>query len=394
MSFLSLVLVNLGRNRLRTLLTTLSVMMALFLFCALGGILDTLKASIEAGSRQRLITRNAISLVFPMPQSYGPRIAAVDGVRKVGIQNWFGGQDPRGNQYFYAQFGVDDAFWDIYRKEMIIVQASEPATSVAVPEGADPKLAGYFAEQTACVIGEKLLEKNSWKLGQTITLNGTIYPGNWEFTIRAVYRAKDPAFGEETMFFPYRYLEQKGMGGSGSAGIYVLDLTSPDRAIGVAKAVDEMFQNSNAATRTESEQAFQAGFVSMYGNIPFVLRVIGLAVVFAILGIAANTMMMAMRERTAEFGVLKTLGFSDGTVFSLVLVEAAVITLGGGILGALLAKLSVSGLTTGFLPPLVIEWSTIATGIGVAVLLGAVSGLVPAYQASKLRIVDALRRVD
>jgi len=394
MNFLSLVLVNLGRNKLRTLLTTLSVMMALFLFCALGGVLDTLKASIEVGSRQRLVTRNAISLVFPMPQSYGPRIAAIEGVKQVGVQNWFGGQDPRGNQYFYAQFAVDEPIWSIYRGEMDIVQASEPQVQVAVPPGVDPKLAGYLSEQTSCVVGEKLLTKNGWKLGQTITLNGTIYPGTWEFTIRAVYRAKDPAFGEETMFFPFRYLEQKGMGGSGQVGIYVLDLTSPDRAVAVSQTVDEMFKNSNAATRTESEQAFQAGFVSMYGNIPFVLRVIGLAVVFAILGIAANTMMMAMRERTAEFGVMKTLGFSDGTVFSLVLAEAAVITLGGGLLGALLAKLAVSGLTTGFLPPLQIAWSTIFTGIAVAVLIGAVSGLVPAFQASKLRIVDALRRVD
>lgn len=394
MNFLSLVLVNLGRNKLRTVLTTLSVTMALFLFCALGGILDTLKASIEVGSRQRLVTRNAISLVFPMPQSYGPRILAIDGVKNVAKQNWFGGQDPRGNQYFYAQFAVDEPFWQIYRNDIDIVEATPPPVAVAVPDGADPKLAGYLAEQTACVVGEKLMLKNKWKLGQTITLNGTIYPGTWEFTIRGVYRAKDPAFGEETMFFPFTYLEQKGMGGSGQVGVYVLDLNSPERAVAVSQAVDQMFENSNAATRTESEQAFQAGFVSMYGNVPFVLRVIGLAVVFAILGIAANTMMMAMRERTMEFGVLKTLGFSDGTVFALVLTEAAIVTLGGGILGALLAKYGVSGLATGFLPPLQIEWTTMATGVGVALLLGAVSGLIPAYQASRLRIVDALRRVD
>jgi putative ABC transport system permease protein len=393
-NLVSLVLVNLGRNKLRTILTTLSVTMALFLFCALGGILDTLKASIEVGSRQRLVTRNAISLVFPMPQSYGPRIDAIDGVERVAIQNWFGGQDPRGNQYFYAQFAVDDPFWAIYRDDIEIVEASPSPVPVAIPDGADPKLAGYFSEQTACVVGQKLMEKNKWMLGQTITLNGTIYPGEWQYTIRAVYRAKDPAFGEETMFFPYRYLDQKGMNGRGWAGVYVLQLTDSDRSATIAAQVDALFENSDAATLTESEQAFQAGFVSMYGNVPFVLQVIGLAVVFAILGIAANTMMMAMRERTAEFGVMKTLGFSDGTVFGMVLAEAAVITLGGGILGALLAKSLVSGAALGFLPPLTIYWSTIFTGIAVAVVLGAVSGLVPAYQASRLRIVDALRRVD
>ena len=196
------------------------------------------------------------------------------------------------------------------------------------------------------------------------------------------------------MFFQYKYLEQKGMGGAGSVGVYVLDLTSSDASATIAKQVDAMFENSSAATRTESEQAFQAGFVSMYGNIPFVLNIIGLAVVFAILGIAANTMMMAMRERTTEFGVLKTLGFTDGAVFSMVLAEAAIITMGGGILGALLAKLVVSGASTGFLPPLTIYWSSVFLGIGIATLIGAVSGLIPAFQASRLRIVDALRRVD
>jgi len=394
MNLVSLVLVNLGRNKLRTMLTLASVTVALFLFISLRGVLDTLNASIEVGSRQRLVTRNAISLVFPMPQSYGNRIAAVPGVKTVAVQNWFGGQDPRGSQYFYAQFAVDEAFYTIYRKDLEIIEASTPAAPVAVPAGADPRLAGYFSEQTGCVVGEKLMKKYGWKLGQTITLNGTIYPGNWPFTIRAVYRATNPSFGEEVMLFHFKYLEQKGMGGSGQIGVYILDLTSSDRSAAIAQQVDAMFENSSASTRTESEQAFQAGFVSMYGNVPFVLNVIGLAVVFAILGIAANTMMMAMRERTAEFGVLKTLGFTDGTVFGMVLAEAAIITMGGGVLGALLAKLVVTGASTGFLPPLTIYWSSVALGIGIATLIGAISGLIPAFQASRLRIVDALRRVD
>ena len=394
MNMVSLVLVNLGRNKLRTFLTLASVTVALFLFISLRGVLDTLNASIETGSRQRLVSRNAISLIFPMPQSYGPRIAAVPGVKTVGIQNWFGGQDPRGPKYFYAQFAVDAPFWKVYRKEMRIVESTTAVGSLTVPEGTDPKLAAYFAEQTACVVGEKLMTKYGWKLGQTITLNGTIYPGSWPYTIRAVYRATNPSFGDETMFFQYKYLEQKGMGGAGSVGVYVLDLTSSDASAVIAKQVDAMFENSSAATRTESEQAFQAGFVSMYGNIPFVLNIIGLAVEFAILGIAANTMMMAMRERTTEFGVLKTLGFTDGAVFSMVLAEAAIITMGGGILGALLAKLVVSGASTGFLPPHTIYGSSVFLGLGIATLIGAVSGLIPAFQASRLRIVDALRRVD
>jgi putative ABC transport system permease protein len=198
------------------------------------------------------------------------------------------------------------------------------------------------------------------------------------------------------MFFHWKYLSEKGMGGQGMVGIYALQLSDQSRAGDIGREVDAMFENSAAATRTETERAFQAGFVSMYGNVPFLLRVIGLAVVFAILLVAANTMMMAFRERTTEIGVMKTLGFQDSTVFTVVLIEAAVITFGGGLIGSLLAKLVIEGTefnAAGFLPPMTVAWSTVAAGTAIAVLIGAVSGLIPAWQASRLRIVQALRRV-
>lgn len=389
-----LVVVNLFRNPLRTFLTMASVTVALFLFCTLGGVLDTLQESIKVGSESRLITRNKISLVQWIPMAYRQRIESVPGVKRVAVQNWFGGQDPNDTRGFFAQFAVDDPFMAIYGKDIDIVQYSPAQAQVAVPEGADPKLASYFVERTACVVGEKLLLKKGWKLGQTITVAGTIFPGNWEFTIRAVYRAKKKSFGDETMFFHYKYLSEKGMGGQEAVGTYVLELTDPSQANTVLRAVDSQFENAAPATLTETEQAFQAGFVSMYGNVPFVLRVIGLAIVFSILLIAANTMMTSIRERTGEFGVLKTLGFTDGQVFGMVVLEAAVITLGGGLLGALGAKLAVEGKSLGFLPPLSVYWATVFTGVAIAVVIGAVSGLIPALQASRLRIVDALRRVE
>ncbi|MEO5617294.1 MAG: FtsX-like permease family protein [Candidatus Eisenbacteria bacterium] len=397
MGFVGLVLVNLGRNKRRTILTTLSVMVGVFLYCALGGVLDTLQESIKVGSMSRLVTRNKISLIFPMPFAYRDRIAAVPGVKRVAYQNWFGGQDPKDPRSFFAQFAVDDNFFAVYRPDVEIVEASVPQVQTGVPPELDPKLAAFLQEQTACVVGRKLMEKHGWKLGQTITLNGTIYPGTWEYTIRAVYAAKKKSFGEETMLFRFKYLDERGMQGSSQVGVYVLELSDPNRAADVARQVDAMFVNSSSATLTESEQAFQAGFVSMYGNVPFVLRVIGLAIVFAILLVAANTMLMAFRERTSEIGVLKTLGFEDSIVFGMVLAEAAIITLGGGILGALLAKFVIEGSGFnfgGFLPPMSVYWGTVFTGIGFAFLMGAVSGLIPAWRASNLRIVDALRRVD
>ena len=387
-------LIGLTRNWIRTVLTVMSITAALFLFVALGGVLDTLRGAIEVGSQQRLVTRNAISLVFPLPLAYRERIAAIPGVRTVSVSNWFGGQDPKDPHNFFAQFGVDaETYFPIYRNEVEITEASPPQAPVTLPTRMDPKLASFMGEQTACLVGAKLMQKMGWKLGQTITIKGTIYPGDWPFTIRAVYRAKTRSIREETMFFHWKYLEQKGMGGQGFAGIYILELSDPGRAADIGKEVDAMFLNSAAATHTESERAFQAGFVSMYGNIPFVLRIIGLAVVFAILLVASNTMMMSFRDRTAEFGVLKTLGYTDATIFGLVLGEAAVVTLGGGLLGALLSKSIVEKLDLMVLPPMRVEWNTVYLGIGVALLLGAVSGIIPAWQAARLRIVDALRRV-
>jgi putative ABC transport system permease protein len=397
MNLFSLVLVNLGRNKLRTILTTLSVVVALFLFCTLRGVLDTLDAAIKVGSESRLVVRNAISLIFPLPLSYRERIAAIPGVSLVTYANWFGGLDPVDSRDFYASFAIEpESYLKMYDRDVEIVAASPAPVQVALPEGLDPQLAAFMAERGACVVGQRLFNRKGWKLGQTINLNGTIFPGSWPFVIRAVYHAVDPAFGEEAVLFHWKYLNERGMGGQGQVGWYAVQLADPSRAGETTRAIDATFENSAAQTRTETERAFQAGFISMYGNIPFLIGVIGLAVVFAILLVAANTMMMAVRERVSEVGVLKTLGFDDGTIFRLVLMEGAIITLGGGIVGAMLAKLALDGFTPpgNFLPPMTVSWTTIAIAIGIAIVMGAASGLIPAWQASRLRIVDALRRVE
>jgi putative ABC transport system permease protein len=397
-SLFSLVLVNLGRNKLRTALTALSVVVALFLFCSLRGVLDTLDAAIRVGSEARLVTRNAISLIFPLPPAYRERLAAQPGVKSVSWGNWFGGRDPVDPGDFYAQFAVDAAtYLPIYASDIELILVDRPQGPGLVPAGVDPKLAAFFEDRTGCVVGEKLFRRKGWRLGQTVTVSGTIFPGVWPFTIRAVYRAKDPAFGEEALLFHWKYLEEKGMGGSGLVGWYVLELADPAAAGRVSRAVDALYENSAAATRTETERAFQAGFVSMYGNVPFLIGLIGFAVVFAILLVAANTMMMATRERTGEYAVLKTLGFDDRTLFLLVLAEGAILTLGAGLAGSLLAKLVLEGSgfnAGGLLPPMTVSWGTVAAGIAIAVFMGAVSGLFPAVRAARLQIVEALRKVD
>lgn len=393
MSFGRLVWVNLMRNKLRTLLTVASVFVALFLFCALRGVLDTLHSAIQIGSETRMATRNAISLVFPLPLAYRDRIAAVPGVKSVSWSNWFGARDPNDPHGFFAQFAFDAAsYLPIYARDFTIVDASPAPPGTPVPAGMDPRLAAFMNERTACIVGDGLMKNKGWKVGQTIHLDGTIYPGSWPFTIRAVYHPINPAMNPDEMFFHWEYLNQNGMHDAGLVGVYVLELSDPSRAGQVAKAVDAMFENSSAATKTETERAFQAGFVSMYGNIPFVLKVIGLAVVFSILLVAGNTMMSAFRERIAEIGVMKTLGFGDGVVFALLLTEAAAIALLGGVPGALLARALVTGLNLGVLPPMTVAPATVLAGVGIAVGLGLLSGIVPAWQAARLRIVNALRR--
>lgn len=395
MSYFGLLLINLRRNLIRTLLTGGAVTAALFLQCALAGILDTLADSIEVGSESRLITRNAISIIFDLPTRDADLIRQVRGVAEVSTSNWFGAQDPKDERGFFAQFAVDAAtYFPMYATDLEITSADASPPGFSAPSGVDPKLGAFFADRTGAVIGETLAEKKGWKVGDRVTLKGTIYPGDHEFTIRALYKARNKSFGEEVLIFHWKYLYELS-GEAARVGTFILALSDPGRAADISRAVDVLFENSSDRTKTETERAFQAGFVSMYGNLPFLLKVIGLAVVFAILLVAANAMMMTFRERTREIGVMKTLGFTDGAVFGLVLAEAAVLTVGGGLLGSLGAKAMLEWTEFnmgGFLPPMSVHWSTVGQGLAIALVVGAISGAIPAVLALRLRIVDALKR--
>ncbi len=394
MNFVTLVFANLGRNKVRTVLTTLSVFVALFLFCSVRALTDTLEDTINVGNESRLITRNKTSLVFPLPMGHLEKIRAIPGVRAVTWSNWFGGTDPVDAKNFYAQFAIDPTtYLPMYDTDLAIVEAS-PAAGLSAPADMDPKLAAFMNERTAAIVGEGLMKKQGWKLGQTIRITGTIYPGSWPFVIRAVYRPKVKGLDDLTVYFHWDYLYENS-NRQAQVGVFSLELADPNRAGQIIRTVDAAFENSSAPTRTETERAFQAGFVSMMGNIPFVVRVLGGAIAFAILLVAMNTMMMAIRERTGEFGVLKTLGFSDRYLFLLVLAEALLITLLGGVAGAFFAWFLIGNgkVSLPFFPPMSVHWETVVTGIALAAFMGTVSGLVPAWQTARLRIVDALRRV-
>ncbi|HVQ47169.1 MAG TPA: ABC transporter permease [Gemmatimonadales bacterium] len=380
MKFFPLVLANLGRHKRRVFLTISSVALALFLFASLRTVVTTLARSAQFGSARRLIVQNATGLVFPLPLAYGNRLKADKGITQVSWANWFGGRYGDGKRFF-AQFAIDPtSYLSMYPE-------------ISVPE--DQKQA-FIRERSSAMIGRRLLDVFGWKLGQNVTIQGTIFPGEWTFTIRAVYTPTDPVINDDVLFFHHDYLEEK-IGRPGIAGWYVVEISDPNNAAGMAKMVDDQFRNSNAPTKTGTEQAFNASFATMWGNVSLLMGTIGMAVVFAILLVTANAMMMNARERTKEVAVLKTIGFGNGRLFSMVMLEAGIITVIGAIIGLGGAKLlykTTNFNAAGFLPGFDVTTDTLLMGAAIALLLMLASGLVPAIRAARLPVVQALRTVE
>jgi putative ABC transport system permease protein len=385
MKFARFVWKNATRNKRRAILTLISISIAIVTICVLQTIVVAFTSGANSTDASRLIVRNRVSLVFPMPLAYRQRIAALPGVQSVSVANWFGGnyQDKKN---FFAKFAIDaETYLPIY------------------PERAVPKdqLAAFMADQKGCIIGKGLAAKYGFKIGDTIPVMGDIYPAPggdaWEFDVRAIYEATKPRIDEQTMYFHWKYLDESmPPRRQGQVGIYIVQLTDPSRAGSVAKAIDAEFENSPDQTLTETEESFQMDFVKMWGNVALLVRVIGAAVVFALLLVAANTMAMAARERTTEIAILKTLGFRGGLLGSLVLAESLLLTVVGWAAGAGLAWLVCRGVAGAFatlLPTFRLTGETVLLALGVAVFTGAVSGLFPAGHAMRTRIVDAMRKV-
>jgi putative ABC transport system permease protein len=380
MKFLHLVLANLGRHKRRTFLTVASVALALFLFASLRTVVTTLDRAAQFGSARRLVVLNATGLVFPLPLSYANRLPTTKGVSAVTWANWFGGRYGD-NKRFFAQFAVDPTSYLAMYPE------------ITLPEG---QKQAFIRERSSAIVGRRLLDVFGWKLGQDVTIQGTIFPGDWTFTIRGVYTPSDPVINDDMMLFHHAYLEER-TGRPGLAGWYVLQIDDPNNAAAIGKTIDDGFRNSSTPTKTGTEQAFNASFATMWGNVSLLMGTIGMAVVFAILLVTANAMMMSSRERTGEVAVLKTIGFTDRTLFGLVMLEAGIIAVTGAVLGLGGAKLlyKASNFNAGgFLPGFDVTANTLILGIVVTLILMLASGLVPAIRAARLPVVQALRRVE
>jgi len=379
MKFLPFILRNLKRKKTRTILTVGSIAVALFLFGLLVTIETSLNAGVDVAGADRLVVRNRISLIQPLPLSYQQRLRQMDHVTEATHASWFGGiyQDERN---FFPQFAVDT---QTYRSVF---------TEFVMP---DDQWQSFLGDREGAVVGKSTAERFNWNIGDRIPIKGTIFQGAWEFNIRAIYEGKTAEADETQFWFHYDYLDESRQWGKGLVGWYTVKIDDPDSAVDVAAAIDERFANSAWESSTETEKAFAAGFAKQIGNIRLIVLSIGAVVLFTLLLVTGSAMATAVRERVPELGVLKTLGFGDGTVLGLVLAESVLISLVGGGLGIGMAKLfTLSGdPTRGMLPFFYLGPDAMALGLVLAILVGLMAGVIPAVTAMRLRIVDALRRV-
>ena len=370
------------RNKRRSTLTVLSIMFSLLLLTLMMTIwrafyIDTFSAE----SAQRLITRHRVSLTQAMPAFYREKIRAIPGVIAVAPNNWFGGiyRDPK-PENFFAQFGTDP-------EEILKI-----FTDFKIP--AD-QLVAWQRDRAGVIVDDQLAKKYGWKLGDRIVLKGTIYPVDLELTIRGIYAGPEPT---NSIYFNQKYVEEAVAFAKGKAGTFDILADSPQSVSTIASAVDAMFRNSPEPTKTESEKAFQLGFINSIGNVKAFILSISFAVVFATLLVSATTMAMSIRERTREVAVLKTLGFTRQSILRLYIGEGVLVSLAGGALGCLAAILLVSGLSHApgmslFLSGMKVTASTLLLSIAVAAMVGLLSAILPAYHAAKLDIVEGLRYI-
>lgn len=384
MYYLQFLLSNLGRKKVRTILTLLSIMIAFLLF----GLLRSLAAAFDQGAEiageDRLVSINKVSLIQPIPEAYLAKIQTLEGVDRATSANWFGGyyQDPK-NQFPQFPIVAEDYF-EIY-KEMI-----------ALPE---EQMQAWKKNRIGVVIGKALVERFKWKIGDRIPLKG-MFPKedgstNWEFVIEGIYEAKNKSADTSAMLMHYDYFDEARQYGKGTLGWLIIRVKDPKQSAQVAAAIDAMFANSPAETKTSSEKEFAKSFAKQFGDIGLITTLILGAVFFTMLLVAGNTMAQSFRERIPELAILKTLGFSDVAVMLMVLAEAIVISLIGGLAGLLLAKFFISGAAESMaatLPGLTLSNTMMLIGIVLMFAFGLLTGIIPALQGLRLNIVAALRR--
>ena len=383
MHVLKLILKNALRHKLRTSLTMLGLVVATLSFGLLQTVVDAWYAGANAASSTRLVTRNSISLVFPLPVNYQSKIRAVDGVSAVAMANWFGGiyQEPKN---FFPQFAISSDYLDLYPEYLV----------------SDAERSAFIRDRKATIVGRKLARQYGFKLGDVIPIKGTIFPGQWEFVVRGIYDGKDATTDTAQMFFHWEYLNESlqktAPRRANQIGVYIVQIDTGDNAAAISRSIDAQFRNSLAETLTETEKAFQLGFVSMSEAIVAAIRVVSFVVIVIIMAVMANTMAMSARERLSEYATLKALGFGPAFLAALIVGESLLIALVGSLLGIALlfpvARIFSNAVGTLF-PVFEISPRTLALQLAAGTTVGLVAAIVPAIRSARIRIVDGLRSI-
>jgi putative ABC transport system permease protein len=384
MLILKILFRNAFRNKLRTGLTILGITIAILAFGLLRTVISAWYSGVEASSATRLVTRNSVSLIFPLPLSYRDRIRQISNVKTVSYGTWFGGVYIE-EKNFFPNFAVDPkTFFELYPEFMLSPNEKE----------------AFFNDRKGCVVGRKLAARFGWKMGDIITLKGAIFFGNWDFVIRGIYRGRDKDTDETQFMFHWNYLNERlkktPHPWADQVGYYMVGVTRSDSATEVAITIDQMFKNSLAETLTETEKAFQQGFIAMSGAIVMAVQIVSFVVIVIIMAVGANTMAMTTRERIGEYAILKTLGFGGGHIAGLILGESLVITLFGCVLGIVLtfpaAKIFSSELGAYF-PNFNVERVTLLFDLLAALAVAFTAAIIPTHRAIQIRIADGLRRI-
>ncbi len=381
-----LIFKNIFRHKLRSTLTIVGLVVALLAFGLLRTVVDAWYAGADMASANRLVARNAISLVFPLPAYYRERIRAIDGVTGVAISNWTGGiyrDQSFGN--FFAQFAVThENFFDLYPEFRI-----------------DPvELAAFKNDRRGAMVGRQIADHHGFKIGDTIPIKGTIYPGNWEFVVRGIYEPADDTTITRQMYFHWDYLNEqlkkRFPRRAEFAGVFVVQVADGSRAAEISQAIDQEFRNSTAETLTETEKAFSLGFVAQMETIVVTIRVVSFVVIVIIFAVVANTMAMTARARLPEYATITALGFGPGFVAALILGESILISLLGGALGNALTfpvAAAFKSVLGSMFPVFRVSADTVVLQLACIVVVGVLAGLLPALRAARVRIVDGLRYI-
>lgn len=383
MKIFKLIFKNTMRHKLRSILTLTGIAIAVMAFGLLRTVVTAWFAGIEASAANRLVTRNSVSFIFPLPLAYRDQIAKVPGVDAVSYANWFGGTYIDKKQFF-ARLGVDaETFFDVYPEFLI----------------APNELETFKRERNSCIVGEDLVKRYGFKISDVIPIDGDIYPGKWEFVVRGIYRPRDKATDPSNMLFHWQYLEermkQETPQRAGQVGWYITRISNPDESGTTTASIDRLFENSRAATKTETERQFQQSFIAAFSAVITAMNVISFVIIGIIMLVLANTMIMAARERTREYAVLKTLGFSRRHLLFLIAGESFFISIIGGGIGLLFTFPLVEGfqqtMPKGWFPVFYIEPITIFLAVAAVLLVGAAAAVFPAQRAMATKIVDGLR---